>query len=271
MQPLTPSGPRDAKIAGCYLSECQPLEPGARLRLVRGPRPALEAPEPGDRRRPGRARFPALRPPVAGLRALDAGSSRAIGSVWTAVILSIVYFALGRPDRLGMRLLGKDPLDRALRARALVLAAPRAEPARAPGRRRGTSSDADATSSASPASTTTPPPPCSATARWSPPCQEERFTPQAHDSGFPEPRGQVRACRRPASGPSDLDAVGFYDKPLLKFERMLIDLRRDLPALLRLVPQGDARSGSRRSSGCRRSSARSCGPTRARSCSPSTT
>jgi hypothetical protein len=38
----------------------------------------------------------------------------AIGSVWTAVILSIVYVLSVGPIGLGMRLFGKDPLDRTL-------------------------------------------------------------------------------------------------------------------------------------------------------------
>ena len=37
-----------------------------------------------------------------------------IGSVWTAVILSIVYLLSVGPIGLAMRLFGKDPLDRAL-------------------------------------------------------------------------------------------------------------------------------------------------------------
>jgi hypothetical protein len=39
----------------------------------------------------------------------------AIGSVWTAVILSLVYLLSVGPIGLGWRLLGKDPLDRSLR------------------------------------------------------------------------------------------------------------------------------------------------------------
>jgi hypothetical protein len=39
-----------------------------------------------------------------------------IGSVWTAVILSVVYLLSVGPIGLGMRLLGKDPLDRSLAA-----------------------------------------------------------------------------------------------------------------------------------------------------------
>ena len=37
-----------------------------------------------------------------------------IGSVWTAVLLSIVYVLSVGPIGIGMRLLRKDPLDRAL-------------------------------------------------------------------------------------------------------------------------------------------------------------
>src|SRR5215468_8839252 len=50
--------------------------------------------------------------------------------------------------------------------------------------------------------------------------QEERFTRKKHDSGFP--RHAVAYCLE-AGGLSagELDYVGFYDKPLLKFERLL--------------------------------------------------
>jgi carbamoyltransferase len=50
--------------------------------------------------------------------------------------------------------------------------------------------------------------------------QEERFTRKKHDADFP--RHAVNYCLRAAgSRASDLDYVGFYDKPLLKFERIL--------------------------------------------------
>ncbi|RPJ59989.1 MAG: hypothetical protein EHM23_12060 [Acidobacteria bacterium] len=50
--------------------------------------------------------------------------------------------------------------------------------------------------------------------------QEERFTRKKHDPGFPT--NAVRYCLREAGiGPEDLDFVGFYDKPMLKFERLL--------------------------------------------------
>jgi hypothetical protein len=39
----------------------------------------------------------------------------AVGSVWTALILSLVYLLSVGPVGLAMRLLGKDPLDRSLR------------------------------------------------------------------------------------------------------------------------------------------------------------
>lgn len=50
--------------------------------------------------------------------------------------------------------------------------------------------------------------------------QEERFTRKKHDSGFP---GQaVRYCLRAGGlSLSDLKSIVFYDKPLIKFERLL--------------------------------------------------
>ena len=50
--------------------------------------------------------------------------------------------------------------------------------------------------------------------------QEERFTRKKHDPSFPKnavdfclEKGKIRV--------SDLDYVGFYDKPFIKFERIL--------------------------------------------------
>lgn len=40
----------------------------------------------------------------------------AVGAVWTGVLLALVYFLSVSLVSLGMRLLGKDPLDRALAA-----------------------------------------------------------------------------------------------------------------------------------------------------------
>jgi carbamoyltransferase len=50
--------------------------------------------------------------------------------------------------------------------------------------------------------------------------QEERLSRKRHDSGFPA-RAVKYVLAQEGIGPADLDAVGFYDKPLLKFERML--------------------------------------------------
>jgi carbamoyltransferase len=51
--------------------------------------------------------------------------------------------------------------------------------------------------------------------------QEERFTRKKHDSGFPAKA--VEYCLAEGGiGAADLDYVGFYDKPLLKFERLLL-------------------------------------------------
>ncbi|MFN2308575.1 MAG: carbamoyltransferase N-terminal domain-containing protein, partial [Gammaproteobacteria bacterium] len=50
--------------------------------------------------------------------------------------------------------------------------------------------------------------------------QEERFTRKKHDASFP--RNAVAFCLNEAGiGPGDIDRVAFYDKPFLKFERLL--------------------------------------------------
>lgn len=50
--------------------------------------------------------------------------------------------------------------------------------------------------------------------------QEERFTRKKHDASFPE--HAIRYCLEEAGiEQSQLDYIGFYDKPLLKFERIL--------------------------------------------------
>ncbi|NBO06497.1 MAG: hypothetical protein EBV17_05590, partial [Actinobacteria bacterium] len=50
--------------------------------------------------------------------------------------------------------------------------------------------------------------------------QEERFTRVKHDKGFPI--NSLRFCLRQAGlTPADLDAVVFYDKPALKFQRLV--------------------------------------------------
>ena len=50
--------------------------------------------------------------------------------------------------------------------------------------------------------------------------QEERFTRKKHDAGYP--RHAIDYCLRAAGiGLGDIDHVAFYDKPFLKFERLL--------------------------------------------------
>ena len=50
--------------------------------------------------------------------------------------------------------------------------------------------------------------------------QEERFTRKKHDSRFPE--NAVRYCLAESEiALADVDSVVFYDKPLVKFERLL--------------------------------------------------
>jgi carbamoyltransferase len=69
--------------------------------------------------------------------------------------------------------------------------------------------------------------------------QEERFTRKKHDDRFPS--HSIRYCLRAGGiGVDDLDAIGFYDKPLLKFERMLTTFvatfPRSFPQFRRAVP-----------------------------------
>src|SRR3982751_6608950 len=50
--------------------------------------------------------------------------------------------------------------------------------------------------------------------------QEERFTRVKQDANFPT--NAIDYCLREADlGPEDISYVGFYEKPLLKFERLL--------------------------------------------------
>jgi carbamoyltransferase len=50
--------------------------------------------------------------------------------------------------------------------------------------------------------------------------QEERFTRKKHDPGFP--RHAIEYCLEEAGiSATDIDVVAFYDKPFLKFERLL--------------------------------------------------
>src|SRR5215218_1146660 len=50
--------------------------------------------------------------------------------------------------------------------------------------------------------------------------QEERFTRKKHDAAFPT-RAVAYCLEEAGIGPGDLDYVGFYEKPLTKFERLI--------------------------------------------------
>ncbi len=69
--------------------------------------------------------------------------------------------------------------------------------------------------------------------------QEERFTRKKHDFEFP--KNAIKYCLK-AGGieASDLSYVGFYDKPFVKFERILYSyiatFPRSLPSFLKAVP-----------------------------------
>jgi carbamoyltransferase len=69
--------------------------------------------------------------------------------------------------------------------------------------------------------------------------QEERFTRRKHDPSFPS--NAVAYCLEEAGlTPKDLDYVVFYDKPLLKFERLLETYvsfaPRGFPSFIRAMP-----------------------------------
>ena len=69
--------------------------------------------------------------------------------------------------------------------------------------------------------------------------QEERFTRKKHDAGFP--REAIRYCLREGGiALTDLRYVAFYDKPLVKFERLLETYiafaPRGIPSFLRAMP-----------------------------------
>jgi len=62
--------------------------------------------------------------------------------------------------------------------------------------------------------------------------QEERFTRKKHDAAFP--KHAVEYCLREAGiGPDDIDLVAFYEKPFLKFDRILHSYLAYAPAGLR--------------------------------------
>ena len=106
--------------------------------------------------------------------------------------------------------------------------------------------------------------------------QEERFTRKKHDSGFPH--DAIRSClESTGTRAADIDLVAFYDKPFLKFERLLetylafaprgfASFRQALPVWVKdkLFQSSNDPQGAASRSTRRRTGRRSC-------CSPSTT
>ncbi len=73
--------------------------------------------------------------------------------------------------------------------------------------------------------------------------QEERFTRKKHDASFP--KKAVEFCLKQGGiQASDLDYVGFYDKPFVKFERILETYLSIAPKGLR--QRGQAFNGAER-------------------------
>jgi carbamoyltransferase len=66
--------------------------------------------------------------------------------------------------------------------------------------------------------------------------QEERLSRRKHDSGFP--LGAIEWClERGGVEPAALDAVVFYEKPMLKLERIVLSALRTFPRSFRSFPQ----------------------------------
>ena len=69
--------------------------------------------------------------------------------------------------------------------------------------------------------------------------EEERFSRKKHDSGFP--RLAIDFCLRQAGiTAADLDYVVFYEKPLVKFERILKTILGTVPRSTRLFRESMA-------------------------------
>ena len=69
--------------------------------------------------------------------------------------------------------------------------------------------------------------------------QEERFTRKKHDQDFPA--NAIHYCLQEGGiQAQDLDYIGFYDKPLTKFERLLTTyvatFPKSLPSFLKAMP-----------------------------------
>ncbi len=72
--------------------------------------------------------------------------------------------------------------------------------------------------------------------------QEERFTHKKHDHSFPKKRGSLLP-QRERTNSEDLDFVAFYDKPFVKFERILETYLAYAPRGIRILYQINAAVG----------------------------
>ena len=76
--------------------------------------------------------------------------------------------------------------------------------------------------------------------------QEERFTRIKQDSGFPH--NAIEYCLKEGGiRPGDVDLVAFYDKPFLKFERLIETYMNFLLRAAFKVSPRQCQSGSRKS------------------------
>ena len=100
--------------------------------------------------------------------------------------------------------------------------------------------------------------------------QEERLSRRKNDAAFPTRRHRMV----PGSGgldPADLDAVVFYERSMLKFERILTCALRAFPRLLAVVSPRHQELARRKGLGARHHLVASRRAARRRSCSPTIT
>ena len=100
--------------------------------------------------------------------------------------------------------------------------------------------------------------------------QEERLSRRKNDAAFP--LAAIEWCLDQAGlEPDDLDAVVFYERPMLKFDRILTTALRAFPRSLARLPARHEELARREAVGARHHLAPSSACRAARSCSPSIT